>query len=443
MRKGFTGSLAGLLVAVGLTVADDLPPEKLTAPTPVIPQPAVVLAAPVADPPPHPRFEPAVTQWTRLPPEYRCGPPPGVCPATPCPCDEPPYDRVWFRADYLIWWLRNDRLPVLATTGPAVLPAGVEGGNGTRSVLSGRVDHGAFSGGRFTAGAWLDEDREFGVEASYFVLGEQVQEKFRNTGRDSVLARPFFNVNANAPSSLLVSFPALASGFVRSREPTDFQGFEVNGRVNAYACWDDRVDTLAGVRYLNLDERLTVATQIVNTVAAPTLPGATISTIDSYRTRNEFYGGQVGAEVEFRRECWYLHIHGKLGLGDTHQELEITGGSTVTTPTGTFTLPGGVLTQASNIGRISRDHFAVVPEVGIDLGYQVTEHIRVSFGYQFLFWNNVIRPGGQVDPAVDVAQSALLGGGLFPAAGLRRPQVLFKQTDLWVQGLNVTAEVRY
>jgi hypothetical protein len=290
MRKALIGPLATLFAGVGATFADEPGTEKLPAPTPIEPQPAVVVSAPIPDAPPAPHFAPATTHWSRLPPDCRCGPPPGICPTTPCPEDQPPTERIWLNADYLIWWLRTDRIPVLATTGAAVLPAGAEGGAGTTPILTGRVDHGAFSGFRLTACGWLDDCRDFGVEASGFFLFDQSLGRFLNTARESVLARPFFIVNTNTPSSLLVSFPGLASGSVRGQERTDLEGCEVNGRVNACACWDDRVDTLAGVRYLNLDERLTVSTQVVNTAAAPLFPGATISTVDSYRTRNEFYG---------------------------------------------------------------------------------------------------------------------------------------------------------
>ena len=38
---------------------------------------------------------------------------------------------------------------------------------------------------------------------------------------------------------------------------------------------------------------------------------------------------------------------------------------------------GGLLAQPTNIGRFTDDKFAVVPELGVTLGYQVTDNIQV------------------------------------------------------------------
>ncbi len=81
--------------------------------------------------------------------------------------------------------------------------------------------------------------------------------------------------------------------------------------------------------------------------------------------------------------------------------------------------------------------------MGIDLGYQVTSHVRVALGYQFLFWNDVIRPGGQPDLAVDASQSPLLQPVTGTPAGLNRPEVFFKHTDFWAQGINISAHISY
>ncbi|HET7719587.1 MAG TPA: BBP7 family outer membrane beta-barrel protein, partial [Acidimicrobiales bacterium] len=63
-------------------------------------------------------------------------------------------------------------------------------------------------------------------------------------------------------------------------------------------------------------------------------------------------------------------------------------------------------------------------------------------GYTVLYWSSVVRPGDQVDLLVNASQipSNLLPTGL---VGPARPAVLFRDTDFWAQGVNLSLEVRY
>jgi hypothetical protein len=138
-----------------------------------------------------------------------------------------------------------------------------------------------------------------------------------------------------------------------------------------------------------------------------------------------------------------VEVRGKVAIGITHQEITIAGGQLVTDPRGvTRSFQGGLLALSSNIGRFDRDEFAVVPECGINLGYQFTDHFRAYVGYNLLYWSNVLRPGDQIDRALDVT---LIPN--FPvqanAADVTRPAVPFQDTDFWVQGLNFGFEFRF
>jgi hypothetical protein len=66
----------------------------------------------------------------------------------------------------------------------------------------------------------------------------------------------------------------------------------------------------------------------------------------------------------------------------------------------------------------------------------------VYAGYNFLYWNNVIRPGDQIDRTVDVTFVPNPPAGV-PASGQNRPQPLFRQSDLWVNGIQFGAELRW
>ena len=248
-------------------------------------------------------------------------------------------------------------------------------------------------------------------------------------------------MNTQAPGALIVGFPGLATGAIRLTSPTDFDGCEINGRVCAYQCWDNRVDALAGVRYLNLNESLDVGA--ISAYSPPLLPvGGLLTVGDGFHTRNQFFGGQVGGVVTFQRSCWDLRCRGTVAFGDSHETLDVTGGSALVTSLGTITAPGGVLAQPSNLGSHQRDTFAVVPEVSLELGYRLCEHVRVSLGYDFLYWSRVLRPGGQTDEGVDVSQAPFLAGTT-PSAGLTRPGVPMHETGFYATGLHVAAEIRY
>ena len=61
-------------------------------------------------------------------------------------------------------------------------------------------------------------------------------------------------------------------------------------------------------------------------------------------------------------------------------------------------LVGGTSFTAPASTRAPTDTFSVVPEVGINIGYQVSRAVRLYAGYQYFNWNNVLRPGNQVGP---------------------------------------------
>jgi hypothetical protein len=56
-------------------------------------------------------------------------------------------------------------------------------------------------------------------------------------------------------------------------------------------------------------------------------------------------------------------------------------------------------------------------------------------GYNLLFWSNVIRPGDQVDRVVDL--TFVPNGPAVAASGQLRPEPLFRQSNLFVNGLQL------
>ena len=108
-----------------------------------------------------------------------------------------------------------------------------------------------------------------------------------------------------------------------------------------------------------------------------------------------------------------------------------------------FVRSGGLLALRSNIGQYTeKDDFAVIPEVGINFGFQLTERWRLLAGYNFLYWGEIARPGQQVNPIVNptlVPTSQLFG----PPFGPIQPSPFFNTTDFWAQGVTFGLAFNY
>jgi hypothetical protein len=82
--------------------------------------------------------------------------------------------------------------------------------------------------------------------------------------------------------------------------------------------------------------------------------------------------------------------------------------------------------------------------VGVQLGYQITENLRLQFGYNFLYINNVIRPGNQINTTVNPQLVPALGGqGPGPSVGPLEPHTLFRQQEFWAHGISTGIAFRY
>lgn len=369
---------------------------------------------------------------------------PEILPA--CPDGSGSSHLFWLRAEYLLWKISNSHLPPLVTTSPPT-SLGVLGQPGTTVLFGGSINENEFSGGRFTAGLWLDCAECFGLEGSYFFLGPRSANFSAASTGNPVLARPFFDVSPPpGESAEQIANPALPgvlplTGAVNVKLNTLFQGGEINGIINCCKGCCDRVDWIVGFRYLRLRDSLDINEDLLVPANSPIAVGQRTQLNDHFDTRNQFFGGQTGFRSEWHWRRWELDCTTKLALGTTHEQANVSG-TTIITPAGgppsVFT--GGLFAQPTNIGHYSQYHFAVVPEIGFNLGYQVTDHWRVFAGYSALYWSTVARPGDQIDRMVN---SGLVPPRQFPAVGPQRPVFNFKDTDFWAYGVNFGMEFRY
>ena len=320
--------------------------------------------------------------------------------------------------------------------------AGVLGRPGTTVLLGGdRLNNDFRNGYRLRAGAWLDDCQTCGIEGDFFFLGRSREGGTFGADPGQIVSRPFFNPLTGVPDAELVDLPGVVSGTVNVDATSEVIGGGFNGVHNLCCDPCGRFDLIAGFRYLNLRDTLAVTENLTARQGSGVAPGTGIVVRDRFETDNDFYGGVIGANYERRFSSFFVGVRASVALGLSHQEVGIDGSTTFTPPGGApVTFPGGLLAQPSNIGRYTNDEFAVVPEVGVRVGAQVTERLRGFVGYNWIYWSSVARAGDQVDLTVN---PNLLPPAAGPLVGPNRPAPRSNVTDFWLQGISVGGEFRF
>jgi hypothetical protein len=368
--------------------------------------------------------------------------------------------RVYAGAEYLLWWTKPSPLPPsLLTTGPVTANPGSLGSGGiplTRSSL----DEGGLSGVRVTLGVWLDREQGMGIETSGFVLPSHSRtiSYGSDAGGNPVLAFRYLDPPMGGPPAE-DAFQAAVPGIISAGPPqigpyagsvglttrTLLWGMETNFVGTAWQSEEVRWQVLGGVRYLDLSESLDLAftrQAIPGSGAMVVFQGnpypdpSAVSSLDSFQTRNQFYGAQIGVRGEMPLGRFFLAGTGKMAIGELHESVNILGTSTLVQPgLASVTVPGGQFAAASNSGRATRDEFAVLPELQLEIGCQVSSHLLAFFGYDLLYMNRVARPGRQVDLIVDSRGNQIDSG--FTGESTTYPRPLFNDANFWAQGLHV------
>jgi hypothetical protein len=348
-----------------------------------------------------------------------------------------PSSAIWGKAEYLIWWVRNGtpRFPLVTTdSNPGQLTSGSLQ-SPTVSTLFGNdgFDYGAFNGGRLTVGLWLDSEERFGVEASGFVQETRSVRFHAGSDTNPALYLPAYNILLGTESRLIIADPTIPlTGTVDIASTLQLWGYEVNGvyRLTRFSGWD--VQLLGGFRYLDLLENF----ELENTTSGF---NQTAYLLDHFQSRNQFYGPQAGVRGDYTFGRFTAGLSAKIALGVTH-EVNETAGSNVAANTGATA--GGFFSQSTNIGRGMVNMFSAVPQFTASLGYNVSEHVMIFAGYDYLLWTGVARAGDQIDRVLNLSQSAAFSNGTLTSP-LQRPEPLFHHADFWAQGVSLGVQFRY
>jgi hypothetical protein len=351
-------------------------------------------------------------------------------------------NRWYGSAEYLLWFIRGENVPPLLTTGPLFAPTpGAIGQTGTQVLFGNNIqNNNPYSGLRLRGGYWFGDGHGLGVDVGAFFLGGNNNNFTSTSNGVPFLGRPFTNTVTGFQDVEAVAAPGLAGTF--SAVNTFFlYGTEVNLRRNFLCGCNWFIDGFAGWRLLGLNESLSMTEKLaVVSSVNPMIPaGSTFLVNDRFSTGNLFNGAQIGAIGEYRLGRWSFDVRGSVALGGTQQFVNINGSTTSAGPgIPSTTSPGGLLALSSNIGPHTRSMVSMVDEIGFNVGYQFTNHIRGFVGYNFLWWSSVIRPAEQIDLNVNPNLIPPVVGG-----GANRPQFSFNGSNFWVQGIQFGIDIRW
>jgi Putative beta barrel porin-7 (BBP7) len=366
--------------------------------------------------------------------------------------------RVTASAEYLMWWIKSDRpaMPLLTTGGAG---GGALGASDTAVLfrLSDLPKDVPYNGGRFALGLWATQDAKVGLDIAFFFL-QQRDFTFgagSNATGSPLLSVPYFDQNPaiNGPSFSQISVPGVLVGHVEAVSTIRLWGMEADFKANLFRSEGLSVNALLGYRQADLRETFGFTQDVTRTVGIPLLSldgnsipaGDSLQIADRFGTHNAFYGCDIGL-----RTTWSpfskvaVDLTTKIALGAVSQKLDVSGSTTQLSPGGApvASVPGGLFAlPALNLGTISHSDCAVLPEVAIRLRYSVTDWMDVSVGYDFLYWNNVIRPGDQVPSTINSSFSP--SQVPFANGGPLAPLPTFHRTDFSVQGFNFGLELRF
>ncbi len=400
--------------------------------------------------------------------------------------------RVYMEADYLYWWVNHGPSPILLTTSPNNgqvadgLLGGVLGQPDTTVLFTGRdLNYGASSAFRARAGMEVSADGFWTLEAGGFLIPKNtIQKTFAGTASGAPLyTTPFLDAATGQQSALDLNAqsggdPYLTGGMSIHSDLVVW-GAEANLIAHSIRTADRSIDLLIGIRTVSLSENLNINQVITGaqdgnvqlqfpTVGqgAPNYLNAVrnnpVFINDHFGTRNQFYGGQLGGRFKWFYGDFTAALSGKVAFGVTHQQVTIDGSTTGAlvadgnkNPPVLFsnvTTPGGFFALQNNIGVFRQNQFTVVPEIGFDLRYAVTNWMHLQVGYSAMYWSNVARPGAQIDSTLNsklIPSGPLLPtntvpvGAFIPGAEQGRPYFAFRDTAFWAQGVNVGVEFRY
>lgn len=328
--------------------------------------------------------------------------------------------NAWITVDFLYWATQGTSVPPLVQNGPVLLPPGAlpfATVLATQTLFGDeRMLNGLRPGIRVTGGFFLDTDKEWALGYSGAFLGSTSE---RLEGGANGLG--IVNLPQNE-TPLYVGYPGVTRGTFAASVQSNFSTATAELRRVAQSGTGRRFDLIAGYRYIHLGDAVATSFDIV----PATIPGPFSPRLmgeQSTRTRNEFDGGEVGFQFQGRMGRFTFDWISTIAIGATTTEIDrsftrsLFDNGTIGNLVGVPLPPVG--TPVIQTGGLTKEtEFAFVPHVGLKFGWEVIEHVRLTAGYDFIYWSRVRR-----------AAELFTGNDAV--------------TDFWAQGMSAGFEFRY
>ena len=360
------------------------------------------------------------------------------------------------RGEYLHWWVTSGKLfsPLITTSTTPNLTNnfGALGQSSTLILLPpGDYDYKGINGGRAALGIAPGVIPPMEISGLWFNRNLTLAD-FSSNG-SVLLARPVQLVTqpnivgAGAESVYLQAFPGIGGGGDLVTSRINLWGFDIDMLVPLCDNGTISIDFMFGYKHAELRETIDINStfasnvgQFFNGQVAPA--GFSTVVVDEFATRNRFDGGTIATRWRLTYSRLTVLSDLKLSLGNTVEEVHISGSSLLAGQGGGIRSPGGILAIPSNAGVTSRNDFTVIPEVNLTLSCQLTKNVRVYGGYNLLYWSSVGRAGRQISTAIDPRQvptdQAFIPGFVGTA-----PQFHFNRSDFFANGFGFGLEIGY
>jgi opacity protein-like surface antigen len=343
-------------------------------------------------------------------------------------------------AELLYAWFKHSPTPV-----PIITDSYLNDPDVNVLLGGGSMDTNANAGFKLTGTYRIDS--RIGVELSGFYFpSRSTSSSVSSTGQPGSidLFLPYFDVPDNRENVTEISYWPDYRGSAQATLSNNLGGGELNLTWSMPPSDAWRIDLLGGFRFVQLRESYTITT---SSPYNPPNPVDIWNTTDSFDARNRFYGLQVGARAAYEQGPWVGSFVGKVALGTMQQRVSVNGyleTNDYNSYGATQIFSGGYFALPTNMGNHSRNTFAVVPEIALNVGYRLTPQATVFVSGSFLYLSNVARPGEQINRNINPTQSVAYG--FDPPAtlvGLAQPSFNFNTSDFWASTVSIGFAYRF
>jgi hypothetical protein len=309
----------------------------------------------------------------------------------------------WADFDTLLWWGRGlTNSPVIVGgNSPTVIPT-VPLLGGANNPIGNEMTVGL----RANLGFWLDDCQNYGIGGRVWgLLSNGTEHVFPAGGNSTGIA--FFNTSLNQPDVYLVNLDrgifGANTGTISVLSDLDVVSTDIYGRARLIGDRNNRTDLIGGYTFLRLDSMYQLKSSILDGwTDAPPPVGTVTSITDTFATKNEFNGGNIGLLTNTSRGRVGFSFLGKVALGNMSSTSIISGNynQVPPPPSAPDVQNRGLFAQSSNIGTLSRNQFTFIPEVNARLMYQIGR-AQLGVGYSIIVLPEVAMGASQVNTNVD------------------------------------------